>query len=114
MTEAALQRRVRELLELKGWFPLESDRAAMGRWSRRGGFEVGFPDLLALRGTEFLLIELKTATGKVRPEQRALHARFLALGIQVEVCRSEEDVLAVLAQRERRQDAAPVAVGYHP
>ncbi len=95
MTEAAFQRRVCELLTLHGWLPLEMDRAGMGR-GRRGAFMVGFPDVLALRRDRHLLLELKTPTGKVRPAQAALHARLQAAGIQVSVCRTEEDVLAVL------------------
>ncbi|WP_288405690.1 VRR-NUC domain-containing protein [uncultured Deinococcus sp.] len=106
MTEAQLQARVRHLLVRFGWYVVETDRASLGRSRKRGGVEVGFPDLLALRGDRFVLIELKTKDGRVSEEQAALHARFRALGIAVHTCRSEEQVLAVI--RPGHPQAAPV------
>lgn len=103
MSETQLQERVCELLELHGWLPLESDKAKLGkRGKKKGAFVVGFPDVLALKGGSFLLLELKVPKGKVRPEQAELHARFAALGIEVAVCRDEADVLALLRGRTRR------------
>ncbi|MFC5846716.1 VRR-NUC domain-containing protein [Deinococcus petrolearius] len=109
MTEAQFQSRVRQLLIRYGWYVVESDRTGLGRSRKKGGVEVGFPDLLALRGDRFVLLELKTASGRLSEEQAALHARFRALGIAVHTCRSEGEVLAVI--RPGHPQATPAAEG---
>jgi hypothetical protein len=58
----------------------------------------GLPDLLVLRGGKLHLFEVKTATGKLRPQQQA----FQAKGWPVQVVRSvDEAVDVVLGQPER-------------
>jgi hypothetical protein len=52
----------------------------------------GFPDLLVGLGTTIALVEVKTAKGKLEPEQEEFMADF-----PVRVVRSEQDVLAHVA-----------------
>lgn len=94
--EAQLQRRVVGLMTRYGWYVLEMDRAGMRRTFKKGAFKVGFPDLLGLKGSRFVLIELKSDAGAVRPEQVALHTLLAGFGIHVHLCRTDQEVLDVI------------------
>lgn len=61
-SEAALQERVIGLARFYGW------RHYHTHDSRRSA--AGFPDLVLLRPPELVIVELKTAKGPIRPEQR--------------------------------------------
>lgn len=63
LAEAAFQRQVEQLAAFYGW------RTYHTHDSRRSA--AGFPDLVLVRGPELLFAELKTASGRVRPEQEA-------------------------------------------
>jgi hypothetical protein len=45
-----------------------------------------------------LYLELKSATGSVKPEQRSLHDRVRAIGIPVEIVRSMRDLQEVIRE----------------
>lgn len=62
LTERGWQRRVVDLAHLRGWrvFHLPDSR---------GSGLVGWPDLTLIRGQQLHWLELKTATGRVRPAQ---------------------------------------------
>lgn len=47
----------------------------------------GWPDLVLLRGTRFVAAELKTAKGRVRPEQRGWLDALEVAGVEVHVWR---------------------------
>lgn len=96
--EKDVQARGVALLRQYGWFVLEMDKAAWGS-VRKGAFFVGFPDVLALRRANFLLIEFKSRTGKARADQLAMHDRLANHGINVHVIRAEREVLALLSPR---------------
>jgi VRR-NUC domain-containing protein len=72
---------------------------ATGARLKAEGVRAGYPDLfcawprLPFAG---LFIELKTATGRVAPEQAAWHERLRAAGYRVEVCRGAAAAWAVL------------------
>lgn len=97
--EASIQARIVQLLELNGWFVLVSDRASMGKSGHKGAFEPGWPDVQAWKGARYLLLECKTPTGQLRPDQKRVHARLAACGIPVHVPRDEADVLPLLRPR---------------
>jgi hypothetical protein len=77
--------------------PNESGNADREQGQLRGarrkaaGVRAGVPDNLlpvARQGYAGLALELKTATGTLRPAQRAWHTRLTAAGWRVVVCRS--------------------------
>lgn len=75
-------------------------------WKNWGGpmGERGVPDIIGcIPGGKMLLIEVKTPTGVLSPEQGAFLDRFRAAGALAFVARSPEDVVAELA-----------AAGYEP
>ena len=94
--EARLQRRVVSLMTGYGWYVLEMDKAGMRRTFKKGAFKVGFPDLLGLKGNRFVLIELKSEDGEVRPEQVRMHQLLATFGIRVHVCRTDQEALNAL------------------
>jgi hypothetical protein len=63
VTERAWQQTVVELAQLLGW------RVCFTHDSRRS--PAGWPDLVLCRPPELIVVELKSARGSVRPEQRA-------------------------------------------
>lgn len=64
-------------------------------------YTVGWPDIsFPFRG-KFVAIELKTKTGKLRPEQQAAHLALKINGAHVFVCRSVEDVRSALEEVEK-------------
>jgi|SRR5215831_11530647 len=70
---------VRSLLDLYGW-----------RWqhqydSRRSN--AGFPDIVAIKGSRLVVLELKAERGRVTAEQRAWLADFAAVGAETAVLR---------------------------
>lgn len=62
MTERQLQDLIVSAAKLAGWLVFHDHD------SRRN--EPGFPDLVLVRGSECLFVELKSEKGRVRPEQR--------------------------------------------
>lgn len=63
----------------------------------RLGLQPGMPDIVIWwAGGRSLGIELKTPRGGLSIVQRQKHAQFAAIGVTVEVCRSEEEVLECL------------------
>lgn len=62
MTEAAWQRMVCDLADLRGWMWHHQ------HYSKRS--PAGWPDLVLVRGPRLIAAELKSERGRVRPEQR--------------------------------------------
>lgn len=90
-TEATFQQQVTDLCN---WLHL--------RWfhdndSRRN--KAGFPDLAIVGPGGFLLAELKSPTGRVRPEQRAWIEALHAVGIEVHLWRPAD--MPYITQRLR-------------
>jgi hypothetical protein len=64
-----------------------------GRWVTFG-LAPGAPDIVCvLRGGRFMGIEVKTPTGRLRPEQEAFRDMLLNLGADYVVVRSVEDAV---------------------
>lgn len=73
MTETALQTAIIDYARLTGWRavhfrPAMNDR---GRWLTPIEGDPGFPDTVLVRPGRLVFAELKSASGKVEPEQRA-------------------------------------------
>jgi hypothetical protein len=92
VTEAQFQRQVTDLASLLGW------RWAHNADSRRT--QAGQPDLTLIR-ERVVYAELKTDTGRVRPEQESFMAALRAAGAEVYVWRPR-DFPHVKATLERR------------
>lgn len=85
-SEAAFQRQVIQLAGFYSW------RVYHTHDSRRS--QAGFPDLVLVRGPELIFAELKTDTGRVRPEQqewiRALQAVSAAVTLEVDAANAAQ------------------------
>lgn len=95
-TEDAWQRQVLDIATAYGWWAHhEYD-------SRRG--TSGLPDLILLRAPRLVFAELKTNTGRVRPEQRQVMTDLAASGVEVGLWRPRDlsTVLAVLGPKGAR------------
>lgn len=61
------------------------------------GLPKGFPDLMAMSPTGTVgFIEVKTQTGRVRPEQTRCHETFRARGVRCGVARSIDDAIKIM------------------
>jgi hypothetical protein len=80
MTEAELQSAVVECAQLLGWrvAHFRPARTAHGWRTPVGADGAGFPDLVMVRDGSVLVVELKSATGQLTPEQRVWLAAFEA------------------------------------
>ena len=91
LSEKRFQSQVEKVAALKGWvtFHVYSSRRCLPGW----------PDLILLRPPIALAWELKTATGRVTPEQTAMLALLAACGFDARVVRPKDwdDVMKVLA-----------------
>jgi len=80
LTEAQFQVQVTELAERLGWSWLHINRM-QGETGWRtpvsGPLGKGFPDLLLVKGTQVLFVELKADTGYLSPAQKVLQSQAL-------------------------------------
>jgi Holliday junction resolvase len=88
LSERHIQRQIVDYLRATGWLVIET---YLG--SSRGGsawLTKGLPDLYAVRRGRQIWVEVKTPSGRVRPEQQTLHEQLRAQGAEVYVVRSIE------------------------
>lgn len=71
---------------------------AAGGKAKARGVRPGFPDHLVIWNGLVIAIEFKTPKGKVSAVQHATHAKLRLNGVQVFVCRSVDDLRAVLLE----------------
>ncbi len=92
-TEAGFQRCVLAYARMCGW-RCAHFRASLnqrGQWqTAAAGDGAGFPDWIFLRGDRMLVVELKTDTGKLAPEQRAWLDAFTAAGVTAVIWRPRD------------------------
>jgi hypothetical protein len=112
MSEERLQMAVARVLDAAGlcWCHVPNGgqrNAIVGAKLKAQGVKRGVPDVLVfdeicstkLQGWNGLAIELKNGkAGRVSPEQAAWHDRLRKNGWRVDVCRSLDEVLAVLRE----------------
>jgi hypothetical protein len=91
MSETELLNAVMDLAELWGWRRAHFRAALTKRGWRTPvqGDGTGFPDLLLVRRERLFVVELKSASGKVSPEQEAWLTAFRNAGIDAFVWRPE-------------------------
>lgn len=104
-TEAQFQRQVTDLADIYGWRWLHV-RKSVGRRNGSAAWQTttnlkGWPDLLLWRSGRMVAAELKSATGKVTPEQSEVLASLRGAGVDVYVWRPDdlEDIAACLSRR---------------
>lgn len=79
-SEAAFQQQLVQLAAFYGW-----DLVYHTHDSRRS--QPGFPDLVLVREPEILFVEVKTQTGRVRPEQARWISALTACGLEALIVR---------------------------
>ncbi len=84
-----------DTLDLYDWWWIHSRpaRRANGRWvtATQGSGSRGFPDIVAVRGSRTLFLELKAADGRVSPEQADWISRLTGAGQEAHVVRLPGD-----------------------
>jgi hypothetical protein len=111
MTEAELTTAVLELLDVLGFRAMHTRpaRTAHGwRTPLQGPTAVGFPDIVALKGTRLVVAELKVGRNQVTPAQQAWLDAFSAAGAEVFAWRDNDwldgTVVAALKTPKRRAE----------
>jgi hypothetical protein len=81
MSEADLQDAVIEYLQLTGW-TVHAERAARTAdgWRTPIQGSPGFPDMVIVKGDRLMFVELKSAKGKLSPEQKVWRDVLIAAG----------------------------------
>lgn len=107
MTEAALQTAVADYLRIQYrdrllWFHPANERKCspiQGARLKRHGVKAGVPDLVFILGDgRAMFIELKAGNGRQTNAQKAFEYAARTRGCEYHVCRSVEDVAAVVAR----------------
>ena len=98
MTPAqTLTHAVRDYLRLSGWV---SFKCAAGRVKSAGRMvvfgTVGAPDLVAINGDRYLLLEIKAGKDRMNDNQKAFRAMVEAVRGTYHVIRSIGDVMAII------------------
>ena len=89
-TEAHIQREIVGALEACGALVIRMN-AGRGKGYQKLA-PAGTPDLLVIGRHHLYWVEVKTATGQLRPEQVVMHERLRSLGQTVIVARSIDDL----------------------
>lgn len=103
-TEAECQRTIVEAARLGGWM-VHAERPAMrqsGTWSTPIQGDAGFPDLVMVRGTRVLAVELKRRPRKIDGAQLLWLRAFTRAGVDarlVYVPEQLDDLVAELVAR---------------
>lgn len=77
-------------------FPAGGGGKARGGQFKAMGLKPGWPDIIILHPTGVFWIELKTAKGRLSPEQKEAHDLIHCARGHVAVCRSVDDVMTQL------------------
>lgn len=98
MTEAAFQNQVIQLARMYGWLVQHSRPAQLpsGKWATPIQGYAGFPDLVLAHPRGVIFAELKSATGRIRPEQERWLETLMSAGAEVYVWRPEDLPLIAL------------------
>jgi hypothetical protein len=103
-SEAEIQRSIVQYLILKNWLVIRINSGAQavdGRFLRtytieNNGRSSGMPDVIAVKDGRWLLLEVKTSTGRLSESQRDFHKMAETYAVKVHVVRSIDDVEAVI------------------
>lgn len=92
--EYELQSDIETECRRRGWIPFRS------RMDRATTMPIGFPDFVIMADAgRVIWVEAKTKSGKVKPEQAALHAAARQLGHEVLIVRSISDFIYAINNR---------------
>lgn len=109
-TEAECQRTIIEAARLGGWLVHHSRPAQMqsGRWATPIQGDVGFPDLVLVRGSRMIAVELKRKPNNPTPAQWKWINGLLDAGIDVRLLWVPENMDTFIAEltTPRGSDAA--------
>ena len=91
ISEAGFQRQVQQLAQMRGW-------RVHHNWTEMHSAK-GWPDLVLCRGSRLIFAELKSETGKVRPEQETWLADLKLTGNEAYLWRPSDfnEIQEVLA-----------------
>ena len=92
--ERDLQQAICERLALEGWCCIQYAKPGTHR-QLKGVLPDGHPDVIAFRKDRYVMLEVKTATGRRSKGQKLFALYFAAYGITVHVVRSVEEALEV-------------------
>lgn len=108
-TESQCQATIVAAAKLLGW-KVHATRQAMTRhgWRTPVQGDAGFPDLLLVRGSQLMCIELKRKPNRVEPEQQGWLDALAAAGVDVCVVWVPEQMHELLAELAERR---PVGAG---
>lgn len=110
LTESAWQSQVVGVARQFGWEAFHAPDNRPGRNGRVQAVAPGWPDLVLLGHSRALFVELKSQTGRVRPEQTQTLERLAAAGCECAIWRPSDlaTVLKVLgpSQQSLRQETA--------
>jgi hypothetical protein len=105
MRESEIQRSILDNLRWRGILafrcqpapvPVRKGNAIVG-FRRADAFNVGMPDIVCVIRGRFIGIEVKSESGRQRPEQRVWQERIAHAGGTYVLARSWEDVLSALS-----------------
>lgn len=106
-TEAQCQATIVDAAIRLGW-RVHAERPAQkqsGKWATSIQGHKGWVDLVLVRGSEALFVELKRKPNKVEPEQTAWHVALVVAGLNVLVVfvpEEQDDLIARLARPPRK------------
>ncbi len=93
--ESALQKSIKEYLEVEGFTVFEFAKPG-GHEALRGSVPVGWVDILAMKAGTVVFFEVKLPGKEATPKQETLHAKLRQAGCRVAVVHSVEEVQEVL------------------
>ena len=104
LRERDVEQQAAELLTRHGWYALKTDAGNVRRGQGKAGdLPSGWPDMVFFLslGDDLLclaaIVEMKTAKGKLRPDQTALHGELrLLYHLPIQIVRDPEAVQAVI------------------
>jgi hypothetical protein len=106
--ETAIQKQIVDALRARGHLVM---RMSMGGVKHNGAFKKnplkGFPDLLVFPANNSgvaCAIEVKTATGKLKPEQADWILKLTAKGVVCGVARDVETAIKIVESQDGRQN----------
>lgn len=112
LSERDVKQQAAELLTRHGWYALKTDAGNVRRGEGRAGdLPPGWPDMVFFLSLDddllclAAIVEMKSAKGKLRPDQSGLHSELrLLYRLPVQVVRDPEAVRAVIERgRELRR-----------
>lgn len=102
MTEATLQKQCNEYLRKRGILYFHPEK---GRSNMQTTHRAGWPDMMIFRDSKALFVELKSETGKLRPEQVQKMGELVREGFECKVCRKFQEFKNILEDIHTKYEA---------